>query len=137
MARIGLAVVLLLITAGVAISSGELTVQVVSLTVGLVVGCLLIASTRLGVEVDSTGVRVLRLTRTEVFSWNEISHFKVGDHRARLTGEKVTRPLLVLRSGRKVPLPGLEDFDPIGTAPLKGVAARVDVLESLRTSHGR
>lgn len=136
MARIGLAVVILLITAGVAGSSGELAVQVISLTVALVVGGFLMASTRLGVEVDGTGVRVLRLARTEVYSWNEISHFKVGDHRARLTGERATRPLLVLRSGREVPLPGLEDFDPIGTAPLKGVAARVARLESARTSRG-
>jgi len=132
-ARIGLAVTLLLIAAAVAASTSELPVRGVSIMIGFVVAGLLIASARSGVKVDATGVRVLRMTKTQTFAWEEISHFTVGDHRGS-TGEKVKRPLLVLRSGRTVPLPALEDFDPIGTAPLKGVATRVDLLESIRLS---
>ncbi len=73
------------------------------------------------------GVRLQYLVRSLFVPWEEVAYFGLGETRTRF-GERLRKPLAVLRSGERIVIPGADKLSWLGEGP---VGKRFEVLEEL------
>lgn len=128
----GVAVLLGLVSLGVERQPGDSGPFALAATfMGSAVGCLLAA--RRGAEPGVDGVRLQYLVRSRFLRWDEVDHFGFADTR-NWFGERLKKPLAILRSGEKVVVPGADQVRWMRDASDRMRFPVLDKLEHHRTA---
>lgn len=94
-----------------------------------------VLAARRGARPTSEGIRLQYVIRSRFVPWEDVAYFGLAGTRNSF-GERLRKPLAVLRSGERVVVPGADKVSWFGEGPARKRFEVLDELERLRRQRG-